>query len=288
MVYWCNACEYGHIWKRPEAVNIAQFYELDHYYTHERGNLTQGGEVPSFVDRLRENISWRLDRGESLDTEKIKGCLTRTPRPTICEIGCGNGDNLRSFRDAGFDVVGVEPDKSARKLAKQTIETVYEGTAESLPEEVSCRRFDVVLMSHVLEHCLEINQTLQNARNILKETGLLIIEVPNCRSLGYELYQETWPWTDIPRHLNFFTPNSLRSVCRKYGFHISSTEYTGFSRQFSNPWLKTEEEIWRILNEKAGPSRPPDFKKRSWKLLIRSLFIARERKYDSVRILAVK
>ncbi len=286
-VYWCNTCDYGSIWERPQVRDIEKFYELDDYYTHATGNSLGKKDWLSFADRIRVHISWRLDNGEDLDAREIGGYLRSAPL-TICEIGCGNGNNLGNFRAAGFNVVGIEPDKSARKVARKTIETIYEGTAESLPEEVKGRKFDVILMSHVLEHCLDINKALLNVKDILREGGLLILEVPNCRSLGFELYQEAWPWTDIPRHLNFFTPDSLRFVCKKHGFSISSTKYTGFCRQFSNSWLKTEEEIWRVFNGKSAINRLPNFKNRSWKLLFRSLFVPKERKYDSVRILAVK
>lgn len=286
-VYWCNACDYGAIWERPQVREIEKFYELDDYYTHASGDSRGRQEQLSFADRVRMHLSWRLDNGEDLNIQEIKGYLPNA-RLTICEIGCGNGDNLKQFRDAGFDVVGIEPDTSARNVAKEAIETVYKGTAENLPDEVTHRQFDVVLMSHVLEHCLDINEAMLNVNNILRKGGLLILEVPNCRSLGFELYQEAWPWTDIPRHLNFFTPASLSSACKNHGFRISSTKYRGFCRQFSNSWLKTEEEIWRAFNGKSATNKLPNFKSRSLKLLLRSLFVSKERKYDSVRILAIK
>lgn len=288
-VYWCGACNYGNIWERPQAHEITKFYELDDYYTHHVSSLSpEKEEQLSFFDRVRMNISWRLDWGEDQGVKEITDYLGSRSRFTILEIGCGNGNNLTKFRDAGFDVTGIEPDDSARKIAKETIGAIYKGVAESLPEEVKRTKFDVILMSHVLEHCLDVNRALLNVSSILKEKGLLILEVPNCRSMGFDLYQEAWPWTDIPRHLNFFTPGSLKRACKKHGLGILSTKYTGFFRQFSNSWLETEEKIWHVLNEKAVDDKAPNFRTRSWKLLFMSLYAPKERKYDSVRILAVK
>lgn len=288
-VYWCSACHYGNVWKRPQAHEIAGFYQLGDYYTHHAGSmLPQINEQPSLLDRIRMNLSWRLDRGEDQDIAEVTDYSGKGSNSTILEIGCGNGNNLVKFRDAGFVVTGIEPDDSARSVAKKTTDAIYKGTAENLPEDVKHTKFDIILMSHVLEHCRDVNLALSNVSSLLKEKGLLILEVPNCRSMGFELYLETWPWTDIPRHLNFFTPESLRHACKKHGLNILSTKYTGFFRQFSTSWLQTEEKIWRVLNEKSVTDKAPNFRNRSWKLLFRSLYASKERKYDSVRILATQ
>ncbi len=59
-------------------------------------------------------------------------------KPTICEIGCGNGQHLLQFLGAGYDVFGVEPDSSALKVANSELKKagvegrVLVGTAEEL------------------------------------------------------------------------------------------------------------------------------------------------------------
>jgi len=282
-IYWCGPCDFGHVWERPAPQDVAKFYELDNYYTHHLATTAQKKEALSLADRIRIHIAWRLDKGVELDTMEVRKFLPDS-HPKICEIGCGNGSNLLKFRNAGCDVIGVEPDHAAREAARKIIEPVYEGTAENLPSEVRNLKFDIVLMSHVLEHCIDINVAMSSVASILKENGVFIVEVPNCNALGFELYEAAWPWTDIPRHLNFFTPHSLERIFNKYKFHVEITDYRGFCRQFSNSWLQTESDIWQAFN--PIERRLPDFKRRSMRFLLKSLFIGKERKYDSIRMLA--
>lgn len=284
-VYWCKQCDFGNIWERPTPQEVLTFYALDDYYTHHIVTSSQAEKKLSLADRIRIHIAWRMDKGVELDVREVKKILPDTPLK-ICEIGCGNGSNLLKFRDAGCDVIGIEPDQAAREAARKVIEPVYEGTAENLPTEIQGMKFDIVLMSHVLEHCIDVNMAMSNAVSILKENGIFIVEVPNCSALGFELYEAAWPWTDIPRHLNFFTPGSLKRIFNNHNFDIVSTDYRGFCRQFADSWLQVEAEIWRAFNPDT-PQRP-DFKKRSVKLLLRSFFSGKEKKYDSVRMLAIK
>lgn len=286
-IYWCSRCDYGFVWERPKKEEIADFYIMEDYYTHSAANDGNNHNKLSFLDRLRNNISWRLDASENLAPHEVQSLL-QGEELTICEIGCGNGNNLSKFLTEGFSVFGVEPDSSARKVAQEQIINVFDGTAEELPKAISDRKYDVVLMSHVLEHCLDINAAVSNAKRILSKGGIYIVETPNCQSQGFKDYQGEWPWSDIPRHLNFFTPSSLEKILIKYGFDVKFTKYSGFCRQFSNSWLKEEEIIWLTFSKFISQKNsPPNFKARAWKLLLKSLFASKAFKYDSVRLVGV-
>ena len=45
--------------------------------------------------------------------------LRAEERGKLLDIGCGNGYFLAQMRDLGWDVVGVEPDPNAVKVAKE-------------------------------------------------------------------------------------------------------------------------------------------------------------------------
>ena len=44
-----------------------------------------------------------------------------------------------------------------------------QGTAEALPDSIPEAPFDVVVMNHVLEHCLDLKSTIQNAASTGKD-----------------------------------------------------------------------------------------------------------------------
>lgn len=286
-VYWCPTCDYGLVWPRPSREEIADFYVIEDYYTHKATTANLGGQNVSFFDRLMLRIGWHFDAGESLTPSEVTPWL-KEKELTICEIGCGNGNNLSQFHGAGFSVFGVEPDPAARELAQKITVNIFNGTAEELPETIVNRKYDVVLMSHVLEHCLDINAAVLNAKGILKEGGVYLVETPNSQNLGFKAYQGGWPWSDIPRHLNFFTTNSLNKILKKHGFEVEQVKYYGFCRQFHQSWLTMEDEIWSAFSKcGAREQARPNFRARAWKMLFRSAFASKASKYDSVRLLGI-
>lgn len=201
----------------------------------------------------------------------------------LCDIGCGNGGNLRMFKEAGFQVMGVEPDDEARRIASK-VAMVQAGTGESLPISLP-REQDYVLLSHVLEHTISPTRALQNAYGLLKTNGVLIVEVPNNDALGFKMFQQFWPWADVPRHIHFFTKASIRRIIEAAGFRIASIRYVGYARQFSNEWIADQQKIWIQAGE-TGVC--PDFKRLAWLLLARTLLTSKTHKYDSLRVQAVK
>ncbi|WP_448574221.1 class I SAM-dependent methyltransferase [Trichothermofontia sp.] len=193
-VYWCSACDYGQVWPRPTKNEVSGFYDLADYYTHKANtNSKVGGKRDeSFLERLRLYIAYRLDNGEDLSPNDAISLLKRSSL-SMLEIGCGNGETMSRFLAQGFSVVGVEPDPKAREAVKDSELIIYKGTAEELPGTVLGRKYDVILMSHVLEHCLDINSAVINAKNLLKDEGCFIIETPNCASFGFKEQRATWP-----------------------------------------------------------------------------------------------
>jgi 2-polyprenyl-3-methyl-5-hydroxy-6-metoxy-1,4-benzoquinol methylase len=286
--YFSAACDYRKP-KQVQSYDVYQCgacYQLDTYYTH--NNPSQNKETHSFGDKVRMHLAWRFDQGVTLTPQEALSRIQST-QPTICEIGCGKGHKLTQFAGRGFTVFGVEPDPSARNLAKETHTNIFEGTAEDLPQEITSQRFDVVLMSHVLEHCLDINRAIKNAHGILKDDGVLIVETPNNACVAFKAYQAAWPFSDIPRHLNFFTPDTLKNTLKNNDFDVQETKYHGFYRQVCNTWLDEEADIWQALAQhSADYAKRPNFKLRAWKLLLKSMLKTNAKKYDSVRLIAAK
>ncbi len=274
-ILWCDSCRYGKVAADFTPDEVSRFYPTD-YYTHKPDN--QSVDCPSLMDRIRLHIAWRLDFGTDLSPSELS-------KPgKLCDIGCGNGRNLRMFKEAGFQVTGIEPDDEARRIASK-VALVQAGTCESLPISLP-REQDYVLLSHVLEHTISPTRALANAHGLLKTNGVLIVEVPNNDALGFKMFQQFWPWTDVPRHIHFFTKASIRKIIEAAGFRIESIRYVGYARQFSNEWISNQQNIWAQLAGDSGVC--PDYKRLAWLLLARTLLSSKNRKYDSLRVHAVK
>jgi SAM-dependent methyltransferase len=266
-VGWCKGCHYGRVLGHFTPRQVSSFYDIP-YYTH--GDSSAGRAPPRLLERARVHLAWRMDRGCQLSADEGQGT-------SLLDIGCGGGANLAAFSALGFTAIGVEPDAAARREAAK-YGRVLPGTAESLPEEVLSRSYDTVLLSHVLEHCIDPAVALNNVKEVIAKGGRLIVEVPNNAAFGFWHYRQSWPWSDVPRHLHFFTRESLKMLLQRCGFEVDRTIYVGFCRQYQPGWINEQNRIAELL------SVPPASAVRAWAMLLRSTFASKARKYDSLRV----
>lgn len=282
----CAECDFGQLHPRPTLDELTAAYDVNDYYTHASPQAV-GSTAGRLLERLRVRAAWSFDR--SVEAEIDANSLTRhgvRSGAAVCDVGCGNGGLLRRLQQAGFHVVGIEPDAEARATARDAGLRVCAGSGESLPPGLADARFDVVTMTHVLEHCLDPAAAVRNVAGLLDDGGLFFVETPNNACLGARRAGAAWRWLDVPRHLNFFTPESLQTICRRADLEIVAVEYTGYTRQFRADWMAEEEEIRRRL---AGATpNPRRAACRAAGLLTATCCAAAKRKYDSVRVVARK
>jgi SAM-dependent methyltransferase len=143
----------------------------------------------------------------------------------LLELGCLTGHFLALARRAGYEVIGIEPDPWAAEYARREFDlSIYEMPAPDL--RFDDRTFDVIAMFHVMEHLTQPMETLLALRRILKDTGLLAIEIPIIDTL--------YPKTMGRRHRHYVFDHTLflsrklaAEFLRKAGFQILHTELTG-------------------------------------------------------------
>lgn len=270
-VWWCADCGYGKVAPSPTPEEVAGFYRIE-YYTHAMG--TAGSASPSAIGKLRAHLAWRRDRGVWLEPAELG------PPGSLLDIGCGDGTNMARFAAAGFEVSGIEPDPEARtKASRHGI--VHAGTAEDY-ELPAGKPFRYALMANSLEHVISPLDALKRVRERISPGGKLVIEVPNCASQGFRRYGPVWPWTDLPRHLHFFTRRSLATALEHCGYAVRRVVHVGYARQFDVPWM---EEMQRIRRQARISGFSPDVGALAdWRLLARTAFGADDDKYDSIRI----
>ena len=159
-------------------------------------------------------------------------------------------------------------------------------TAEDLPDAIRDRRYDLIAFVHVLEHTLDPVLSLKNAGALLNAGGIMSIEVPNNACHGARMMGEAWRWLDVPRHLNFFTPDSLAACAEAAGLTVRAVLYRGYVRQFMPDWLVDEARIGAELQGRKASKADIDRQVRhSLRLFARTALAKPAQKYDSVRVL---
>ena len=280
-LYRANCCKYGQLFPRPTKDEIVEYYNIPSYYTHtNQRNSSAKEQNYRLPQRILTHLAWRCDYGSTLSNDLAT--FREKYGAKLLDIGCGSGGLLRAAKKAGFEPTGVEPDAEALKVAASEDITVRPGTAEDLPPELLGEQFDVIVMSHVLEHVLSPTTALQNVRSLLRPGGLAIIETPNNSAIGLAISGRYWPWLDVPRHLNFFTRKSLAVACEAAGLLPRSTSHVGYSRQFAHSWKSEEEQIMKAMKGEGEGTKNRASKR--WGLLALTFLAAKDLKYDSVRI----
>ena len=126
--------------------------------------------------------------------KKIK--LLPKKKGLLLEIGSGTGKLIAKCKQIGWNVIGIEPNSSARKIAKEVngIELLKDITELQLKNN----SVETVMMWHVLEHIPNLNESLKKLSALLKTNGMLIIGVPNSKSYDATKYKENWAGYDVP------------------------------------------------------------------------------------------
>jgi 2-polyprenyl-3-methyl-5-hydroxy-6-metoxy-1,4-benzoquinol methylase len=133
----------------------------------------------------------------------------------ILDFGCGTGEFLTSLKDK-WNIYGVEPSAIARKKATEQTQKII---AENLPEKTE-RDFDIVTLWHVIEHVPDLNETIAQLVNKLKNNGVLLLAVPNYEAPDALKYGSDWAGYDVPRHLWHFSKKSMSTLLEKHNLKL--------------------------------------------------------------------
>ena len=213
----------GHFWldPRPNDDHIGSLYE--NYYTH---SAEQSSDAGGIWQRLVEySLSSRLGYPRPINSSllirilsllpTVRGaaelevmCVPASATGRLLDVGCGGGKFLRRMKHSGWDVTGTEPDKNAAaRLSERDGFPVY-SSLDELIKQIE-QPFDVIVLSHVLEHVTDPIQMFAQLRSLLSDKGRIIITTPNAKSLGSMLFRQYWRGLEPPRHFNIFTLDSI-------------------------------------------------------------------------------
>jgi SAM-dependent methyltransferase len=196
---YCRRCGLVFQSPRPDNDSLAAFYRREY------DRLLNPGQA-----EVARNV-WEQQRRASYFFDFLR---RNHIRPATClDVGFSMGRLMDQFRQGfGSTVVGIEPSKYQRRLAAELGFEVYASLAE-VPSDWS-KRFDLVTMSHVLEHLTDPVQTLRTIRERwLSDGGRLLLEVPDLIwHASYEL-----------SHVHAFTLDSLTNALAQAGLRPTRT-----------------------------------------------------------------
>lgn len=140
----------------------------------------------------------------------------------VLDVGCGTGQLLERLAGAGWEVWGLEPNAAAAAAARARLSLPEERIAVVSVEQAQLlpAGFDLVTMSHVLEHLRDPVDVLRSVAQWLCPGGRLRIWLPNVESLESRIFRRYWFGLDVPRHLYHFAPRTIELALERAGLSL--------------------------------------------------------------------
>ncbi len=194
----CDAC--GFVWRKTPVSpddDIA-LESRNEYYLGQQARIEQElAAIEPWVDAV-------LARAEG-------------PVHAVAELGCTNGFVLKTFARKGKTVLGVERCPATAAFGAEVLQlpVVITDIMAFTPR----RRYDLVWMTHILEHMPDPVATLRHVRSAwCASPALIYLEVP---ALDMFLQDAAIPATgDVfcESHASLFTEQTLNDTVRRAGF----------------------------------------------------------------------
>jgi SAM-dependent methyltransferase len=141
------------------------------------------------------------------------------------DVGCGAGHLLQAAREQGWDVMGTELSHVAVERLRDAGFSVTPGS-ELQPDHEPC---DVITMIEVIEHVRDPSALCQQVFQCLRNGGALYLTTPNIASLSFRLLKAKWRVIEVPEHLFYFSPRSIRALLTRLGFREITIKTEGIS-----------------------------------------------------------
>jgi 2-polyprenyl-3-methyl-5-hydroxy-6-metoxy-1,4-benzoquinol methylase len=194
----CKDC--GLAWSDPMPLNPKSYYE-DEYRLEYKGTFTP---KPKHILRAGKVA---LIRRKLLDNLLAK-------HKKILDVGTGGGEFAYLLKSQGHEVNGIEPNKGYAEFSRQEYGLdIQVGFIQDIqqPEE----SFDLITVWHVLEHTENPCAVLTKLHALLKQQGVLVVEVPTIESTC-----QSPKSTFHEAHIFNFNLGTLCKLGEKVGFTV--------------------------------------------------------------------
>lgn len=204
----CRECRHSFLSKRPIEEEIYKFYEK-HYYTHENKKKLFK------LDYIKSSVLFLTKLPYKFIYSAFYSEIKNISKGSILDVGCGNGEYILKMKKKGWETYGIETDPEALEICKRKIPNGNFSNQKLNNFSFEGKKFDLIYMSHVLEHVYDPLKYLQICSNLLKKDGKVLIKVPNYGSLEQKIFGKYWRGFEPPRHINNFSFNSLKIIISK-------------------------------------------------------------------------
>ena len=226
----CPSCQLIYLSPLPEKevfddlyIGSMQFVDCTHY-TGKRAELA----MQYYKDRVNELLK-RID--------------ARDKALRVLEIGSGLSWVSRAVNTIDSQAVTVAQDITAEavEICKWVDHYFVGELASRLPDIERFGPYQIISMTHVIEHLPDPIEILRICREVLDENGIVFITAPY-RPNGWNegdpmaRWQE-WSYNHVPAHLQYFNEQSMKRCAERAGLAVHYFDTTSEDGQVFEAWL---------------------------------------------------
>jgi 2-polyprenyl-3-methyl-5-hydroxy-6-metoxy-1,4-benzoquinol methylase len=206
----CEQCKFRFVNPRYSDSDSHLIYDSGNWF---EGVAADAGGRKNYADSEVGNIQRAKRNFEEIEKLSTKG--------SILDIGCGLGYILDIASNCGWTAHGIDTSSYAVDFCLSKGHShVKLGTFGSNDYDVE--QYNVVSAFDVFEHVTDPKNFLKDISRVLKQSGILVMAVPNVRCLSARLLGKGWSQYILPEHLNYFSKNTLIKILESNGFKIIS------------------------------------------------------------------
>ena len=193
----CNDCSFYYHNTNITQEEIDKYYiGLSKYENAQTVSIGSGGLTSLDKKRLNKTFENITSIGVDLTSK-------------ILDIGCAAGGLLEIFKSNGYEnIYGSDPSAFCASYVRSSLGcTVYDGSFLEVKIE---EKFDLIILTHVLEHILDIREFIKKIRSLLTTDGVVYIECPdstNYHTVIHAPYQEL-----NTEHINHFSTSDFENI----------------------------------------------------------------------------
>ena len=157
----------------------------------------------------------RIESNNKILTEVLHSL---PPSPTILDIGASRGHFYSFLKNNLFNFLyeGVESDNTLPKFSVNNGMLHYR-KFEDIQESLLSKKYDLIFLNHTLEHVDEPRKLLQACMNLMDDSSLLWIDVPNTTQINDKYIVEEY---FIDKHTVHFSKESLNKLLNMLGYRV--------------------------------------------------------------------
>jgi len=237
----CSSCGSGFINPRPDSEYLKGIYQFSGH------GLSGPVSVDEILDRERKYPNSTVD-GRRMISKAIELMEKRITNRAL-DIGSGYGFYSMQLLDTNFNVTAVNPGKWENNVFEEL--NGFRPIEEYVEDLIFEEKYDLIIMSQVLEHIDNVQGILLKIKSWLPCEGIMAIAVPNIDSIMVKLFgvkESGCLW--VPEHLNYFSKRGLFRMLELTGYQV--VDYEPISRipyDFLSKRLFLKGVIRNICNE---------------------------------------